>query len=517
METTATAGDPATRARRYWALAAAAALLPFVQGAETAPLAAWLAPLFLLRFTRAIRGPSGWILAWLALLAGWLVQLRGMVPLPFWGMIALGSASALLGLLPYAVDRSTARRAAGFASTLVFPSAVAGLEFALGSVSPYGSWCTLGYSQYGDLPLMQLASVTGIFGISFIVSWLAPVANWAWERDFDWKRIQRGALAFAAVLASVAGFGSARLLLSDRPVRAWRIAAITADDMPIFPSSAAQNRFWAGAPLTGDERAAVRSAAAARSRRLLAASEREAGAGARLVFWSEGAAWVLRSDEPALIAEGSELAARHRAYLGMAILSMEPGRPKPVQNKLVLVGPDGRVLFEYWKSRPVPGPEALTMETNGNPMGLADTPFGRIGAFICFDLDFPGLVRQAGRARVDTVIAPSNDWAAIDPFHTRMAVFRAIENGFNLVRDVGSGRSIAVDSLGRSLAETDYYSGARSIVAYVPFHGTQTAYSRLGDVFGWLCAFAAVGLPFVLRRRSGPGGGSSRATERVHP
>jgi len=113
------------------------------------------------------------------------------------------------------------------------------------------------------------------------------------------------------------------------------------------------------------------------------------------------------------------------------------------------------VLFEYWKARPGPGGEASVMQTNGNPMRYADTPLGRIGSFICFDLDFPALVRQASRARVDLVIAPSNDWPAIDPWNTQMAAFRAIENGFNLVRDVSNGRSLAVDYLGRSLAETD--------------------------------------------------------------
>jgi len=232
-------------------------------------------------------------------------------------------------------------------------------------------------------------------------------------------------------------------------------------------------------------------------------SEREAAAGARLVFWREGAAAVLRADEPALVGKASEFSARNHIYLGMALNTLDPGQSKPIQNKIFLIGPDGRVLYEYWKSRPVPGGEADCMQTNGNPMRYADTPLGRIGSFICFDLAFPSLIQQAGRAGVDLIIAPSNDWQAIDPWHTQMAVFRAVENGSNLVRDVSNGRSLAVDYLGRTLAKADYFSGAQTIVAYVPIRGVRTVYSRVGDLFAWLCVGALVVLPIFCRRRKG--------------
>jgi apolipoprotein N-acyltransferase len=93
------------------------------------------------------------------------------------------------------------------------------------------------------------------------------------------------------------------------------------------------------------------------------------------------------------------------------------------------------------------------------------------------------------------LIVPANDWAAIDPLHTHMSAFRAVENGSNLVRAVSNGRSLAVDFLGRTLAETDSFTGSdHVIVANVPVHGVGTVYAKIGDLFAWICVAALVAL-----------------------
>lgn len=107
---------------------------------------------------------------------------------------------------------------------------------------------------------------------------------------------------------------------------------------------------------------------------------------------------------------------------------------------------------------------------------------------ICFDLDFPRLIRQAGRERADIIVAPSSDWREIDPIHTRMATFRAIENGAALLRQTRLGLSIAVDRTGRVLAQADYFqSDDHVMLAVVPTRGVKTLYTQVGDVFAWLC------------------------------
>ena len=66
----------------------------------------------------------------------------------------------------------------------------------------------MGYSQYGIPVLTQVTAVTGMLGLTFLVSWFAAVVNWAWDNDFEWPRIRAGVLTFAIVLVVVLGYGA---------------------------------------------------------------------------------------------------------------------------------------------------------------------------------------------------------------------------------------------------------------------------------------------------------------------
>lgn len=492
--------SPSRRLLALW-LALGAALLLFAMGRNTFAPAAWLAPVFLLRYTRQVRKKSALAFAWLVMFGAFLFQFRGMVRMPLPVILATAAGTALCGVFPFVFDRWATRGFTNFASSLIFPCALTAVDFST-NLSPYGSFGVLGYSQYGNLPLMQLVAVTGIYGISFLVAWLGSSVNWAWEHGFRWDRIRLGAGVFTATLAAVYLGGSARLLGSKPSGGTQRVAAIAAYSRLEFLNRSVEDRFWSGQALTAEELAPTRALLATQADRLFASSERAAQAGARLVFWSECSASVLKSDESSLLARAAETARRNQIYLGLAYMCFNPRISRLHQNKLVLIGPDGSKLFEYWKSRFVPGPAEESTETNGNPMRYADTPLGRIGGFICFDLAFPSLVRQAGRAHTDLMISPSNDWAAIDPWFTEMTAFRAVENGCTLVRDVSHGRSLAVDYLGRTLGATDYFQDSRhTLLVDVPTQGVRTFYARCGDFFAWMCVMSLVLIVIIRRRR----------------
>jgi len=131
-----------------------------------------------------------------------------------------------------------------------------------------------------------------------------------------------------------------------------------------------------------------------------------------------------------------------------------------------------------------------------------ETPYGRVAAVICFDMDFPGLLRQAGEPNIDLMLVPSNDWKEIDPWHSHMARFRAIEQGFNLVRHTSNGCSLAADYQGRVLNSMDHFTATdRVLVSHVPTEGVRTLYARIGDSFAWLCiaGLLALGLKYLSK------------------
>jgi apolipoprotein N-acyltransferase len=231
------------------------------------------------------------------------------------------------------------------------------------------------------------------------------------------------------------------------------------------------------------------------SSNLLARAEREAQAGAKIVFWAEGNAPVLKEDEPELIEHGRALAATYKIYLGMALGTWSRVQNHPWENKLVLIEPNGDVAWQYNKVRPVPGAEAAMQLRGDGKLRIVDTPYGRLSSAICFDADFPQLLAQAGALRADVVMDPSGDWKAIDPWHTQMASFRALEQGFNLVRQTSHGLSAAYDYQGRQLAAMDHYQTIDYVMtSEVPTKGVRTLYSRFGDWFAWVCALGLLAL-----------------------
>ena len=173
---------------RNWVwLALAGTFLFFANGRYIIPVAAWLGPVFLVRFLRNQPVARGIVSSYALLATLSIVAWRGMMP--FSGLVyyvaAVGAGVAYV--LPCAADRMMAPRFAGFSSTLVLPLAWVVMEFAGTTVLPWGSWGATGYTQTGNLPLMQVVSVTGIFGVPFLIGWLAATVNWAWERHFEFS------------------------------------------------------------------------------------------------------------------------------------------------------------------------------------------------------------------------------------------------------------------------------------------------------------------------------------------
>ena len=82
-------------------------------------------------------------------------------------------------------------------ATLVAPLAFTAWEFMTLAYNPMGSWGSLAYSQYGNLPLMQLVSITGLWGLTFLITWFGATVNWAWEQSFAWPAIRRSVVTYA--------------------------------------------------------------------------------------------------------------------------------------------------------------------------------------------------------------------------------------------------------------------------------------------------------------------------------
>lgn len=480
----------ASTRRAHLCLAVGLVLFLFSHGRWTVPICSWFAFVFLIRFHRTTSRPRlGIVALWLGMAACHVVMADGLLPVrgP-----AFSAACLLFGgvwAVPFVVDRLLYRRLDGLAATCLWPLVMVTINYFLAAYLP-----SLALSQIDYLSLVQLVSVTGVGGLVFLVYWFAGALNRTWESGFEWTSARREGGPFLGALLLAVAYGETRLAFAAAPSESVQVAMINLQ----------RNRL---ASPDGFEPRIVRE--------LFAASTRAAGAGAKVIVWSEANADIPLAYEHELVELGKAFAKEHQVFLLMSFRSFSaPGRS---ENKTVGISPGGDVVVEYLKSNPVPVLEAGTTK-GGGEVATADVGGVTTGHVICYDLNFPSFVRQAGRRDVDILFAPSGDWREVRFLHAASARFRAVENGCSLVRPTIQGLSIATDPYGRMLAYHDYYSNAsRLMIVGVPSRGVRTVYARCGDAFSIVCIVLLVGVIGRAYLRGGAPRGSPAAVPRSGP
>jgi apolipoprotein N-acyltransferase len=166
----------------------------------------------------------------------------------------------------------------------------------------------------------------------------------------------------------------------------------------------------------------------------------------------------------------------------------------PVESVLTLGGRFSAKLVQQ-VGQFTPGEEHAVGPVDGHP----------VGAFICYEAIFPDLVRHFAARGAEMLVNITNDgWygRTSAPYqHFAMVVFRAVENERYVVRAANTGVSGVVDPRGRVLHRTNLFDRT-AVVADVPFVGTQTFYTRHGDLFAWACLGGALALTGSTVRRA---------------
>lgn len=470
----------------YLWLALGTLLMIFIGGSWPLPIAGWLASVFMLRFMRTRKFLPGYLLLVCGLSIANTIAWQAENPLPFPAFV-FGIVSGLSSSLPFLVDRLLTPRfrtqgRIPFVATLVFPLFLAASEFLVNnnlSVGSVGSWA---YSQHSDLVMMQLVSITGIWGLIFLNGWFASVVNWAWERSFSWPDIRRGVAIFGGIFLLVVAYGNIRLtffLPKSETVRVHGFIALEESGLKLILEEMI--------PLAQSDLAAFREKTAEVSELYIEGSIREAQAGAQIVVWPEVAVYGIKQDIDALVVQGQAIAREQNIYLAMPVLIVDPAGG--IEVRLFVADPKGEIVINHLKYAYGAGDPLNEVE-----LQTVDTPYGRLSGILCGDMDIPGVVQQAGKKGVDILLIPSMENIPADLFwHVRFAPFRAIENGVSVVRPTAGGISIVTDPYGRILASMNHdTTDDRVMVAHVPTRGVRTIYGIIGDGFGWLTVIGFV-------------------------
>ena len=441
----------------------------------------WIAPVPVLiaaheggRMRAAILGFTAWFAGGLNL---WSF-LRGTLGMPLPIVLVLMAVPALAFSLTLLLSQALLRRNAAGRAALAVPALWVSFEYVLSLTSPHGTYGNIAYTQADLLPVVQLASVTGIWGISFLVLLVPTAAAVA----FHVWRSRQAALRLVAcvgvIVAVAVTWGALRL----RPRSGG-----TPIEVALLATDGGRSRLP-----SGDEGLRLVDDYANRIASLLPD-------GARILVLPEKIAQL----DGARMARASAMLAAATAHAQVTLVAgLQQTDPEPRVLALVF-GPDGRPLGTYVKHHLLPPFESENAP--GRETLILDGP-PRWGVQICKDMDFPALSRGYAESGIGLLAVPSWDFVQDGWLHSRMAVMRGVEGGFAIVRTARDGLLTVSDDRGRVVAEMSSGAAFGMLKATAFAGGGGTFYSRFGDWFAWLSLLIlATCLTDVVRRRPSDG------------
>ncbi len=461
----------------------------------------------------------------------WLVPTMttyGNLPV-FMAVLLLLLLGIILGLYPALFCRLTAAAKPGPLTALILcPALWASLEYLRGILLTGFPWMLLAHSQYRILPIIQMADITGVTGISalLVLGNTAAAVIWSAFRKDAWfgvsvspRRAAACALIALAAAGVALGYGKYRISETDRAVRtAPRLrAAIVQGNIDQFMK---WDPAWQKASLD-----ILRNLTLS-----LPEAEIPDNAGAPenpdhpgIIIWPETAAAFYFGFNGKLTETvlSTAMEAGSHILTGAPATDMGPDGERRYFNSAFMITPAGTVSGRYDKVHLVPYGEYVPLKrffpfvqkmaglagdfTTGKKGDILPHPAGSTGPLICYEVIFPDLARAAVNNGAVLLLNITNDaWygATSAPYqHLSMGVFRAVENRRALARAANTGISAVIDPAGRFLLQTPLFTETAAGHP-VPLLSETTIYTRFGDAFAFTCMALCAILGCLRYRRS---------------
>lgn len=422
----------------------------------------------------------------------------GFIALPlsvvFLGVIGLGNG-VRFGLLSWWLQRTT-RPEHPWWYQLVLPAcAYVALDYLWPRVFPWH----LGFLQLSALPFIQLADVTGIYGVTFVLvvgnAVLAALVPYASQPAAAVRR--RMALGLAGLLVLQGGYGL------------WRMQQINTAMHQATPLRVAviQPNIGMYEKRGGIEREAQLDLQFGLSYATL-------DQGPELIIWPESMYPYAVPEQQQQLPWPQQPDGQPVHWLIGALTYAGQGRERQLFNAALLLGPEGRILGRYDKQQLLAFGEYIPLQryfpflrnispTIGNLTagsgGIVTLPNGvGLGPLVCYEDILPALARQAVRQGAQVLVNLTNDiWfgATAAPYqHRALAAFRAVENRVYLVRATNTGLTSIIDAIGREQGTLPLFQADAVVQTIHPLR-LQTFYNRFGDWFAQACSVAVLLLP----------------------
>ena len=379
------------------------------------------------------------------------------------------------------------------------------LEYLRSTHSEFGfSWLGLGYSQFKTLPVIQMAEITGVYGVSWLIMLVNAGLYLAWK---TWRQEPNMGVRFLSVTVLVFacwwGYGS--VTMNRYTPGTEKNSTLT---VALLQGNIEQHMKWN--PVF--QKLVLRKY---RELTLTAAQSKP-----QLIVWPETALPFYYNQHAVGTKFVNDLARQTQTPILFGSPHKENRDGRTIHyNSAYLVSETGDTQKRYDKIHLVPFGEFVPFRKllffvekmvemigdfgRGEEATVFDVAGYRAGVSICYEMIFPDLIRQAVKNGANFLVNITNDaWFGKSPAsyqHMSMGALRAVENRVPIVRAANTGVSGTIDANGALRDETQLFVEAAQITQITPSKGKLTFYTAYGDVFSWLCLVLTLLLPFTAR------------------
>ncbi len=391
-----------------------------------------------------------------------------------------------------------------FQTVLLAPFLWVSLEYLRSFFLTGFPWASLAYSQYINLPFIQMAEITGIYGPSFVILMVNATLYTILQRwplkTFPLREVMISVFLLLGFLA----YGYFRMGSVDRQslqAPSLKIGLVQGN----IDQSIKWNESFQKETMKIYERLSLKVA------------DKQPD----LIIWPETATPFFFQDAKEFQPMVLDIPKKTNAYLlfGTPSYKIERGKIHHF-NSALMVSPSGEVKGKYDKihlvpyGEYVPLGEYLSLGSLGEGIGdfkpgkevfNFSLPQGKFGVVICFEIIFPELCRKFVKEGAHFLVTITNDaWfgKTSAPYqHLTIAVFRAIENRVFIARSANTGISGFIDPVGRIFKQGRLFT-EEAINGTIGLSNEKTFYTLYGDVFVWICsAFSICLLGYALLQR----------------
>ena len=442
----------------------------------------WIAALpvlvFALRSSWRAAAVTAFLSMWLGSLNLWhYLQVLGAPPIAW---LVIFTIAGLVFMAAVLLFRALVLRGAAWTALLALPAAWVAYEYIRNLTSSGGTAGSFAYSQLGFLPFLQLASLTGAWGMTFFLVLFPAALAIGWHlRSTSPKKAVHIVIAGVGSIALVLIFGMVRLAtpLHAHSVGVGLIASDERDNVFAADRGAKTERLF---------------------RDYAAAAETLTRRGAKVIVLPEKLGTVVGRGVTDTDAIFQSLADKTGATIVVGVVDVA----SPVEYNQARIYAPGAPVLLYDKQHMLPPMES--MFTPGTSLTLLPRPSGTWGVAICKDMDFAAPSRLYGQAGAGLLLVPGWDFNIDRGWHGHIAIMRGVESGFSIAHAAKNGYLTVTDNRGRILAQTRSDAAPfATLMATVPVAHARTLYLLWGDWFAWLSmAILLVALIQWLRPRT---------------